>query len=316
MNRVCQILAIEKPVIQAPMLWITSPELVAAVSEAGGLGVLGFNAGTDVRRDTPEETAEDMRRAIRRTKELTDKPFGIDIVPASTDDAGFSAGVVDIMREEGVDIIVLAGASFEENDVVPLKEAGFTIIARQLNPTQRDAKRLEQMGVDIIVATGCDEGGCMPSGSTGTMAMVALLADAVEIPVLAAGGIINERFARASAILGAEGAFAGTRFILSEECRAAEATKQALLTTPQDDYVTFTQWGGTSKWRSVPNKVACAAVEANRAGNLDPDQGDYCASELWGKPDAGVNSGSSVTALIRSIEPCATIVEELARGYE
>jgi enoyl-[acyl-carrier protein] reductase II len=280
MNRVCEVLGINKPVVQAPMLWITSPELVAAVSNAGGLGVLGFNAGTTVRRDTAEETAADMRDAIRRTKELTDKPFGIDIVPASADAGGYSTGIVDVMREENVKIMVLAGESFEESDVVPFKEEGFTIIARQLNPTIRDAKRLEAWGVDIIVATGCDEGGCMPCGSTGTMAQVALLSDAVSIPVLAAGGIINEKFARASAILGAEGAFAGTRFTLSKECRAAEATKQNLLETPQDDFVVFTQWDGTSKWRSTPNPVVLAAAEANRQGNRrkDPCERRYCLS--------------------------------------
>ena len=316
MNRVCEILGITKPVVQAPMLWITSPELVAAVSNAGGLGVLGFNAGTDVRRDTAEETAADMRAAVRRTKELTDRSFGIDIVPASADAAGFSTGILDIMRDEDVKVIVLAGESFVESDVVPLKEEGFTIIARQLNPTIKDAKQLEAWGVDIIVATGCDEGGCMPCGSTGTMMQVALLADAVTIPVLAAGGIINEKFARASAILGAEGAFAGTRFILSTECRAAEATKRNLLETPQDDFVIFTQWGGTSKWRSTPNPVVLAAAEANKQGNLDPAQGSYYLSELKGQIDAGVNSGSSVTSLIRSIDSCADIVADLARGYE
>ena len=169
------------------------------MSNAGGLGVPGFNSGTDVRRDAAEETAEDMRSAIHRTKELTDKPFGIDIVPGSADAGGFSTGIVDIMREEGVKIMVLAGESFEEEDVVPFKQEGFTIIARQLNPTIKDAIQLEAWGVDIIVATDCDEGGCMPSGSTGTMAEVALLADAVSVPVLAAGGIITTRSSPAQA---------------------------------------------------------------------------------------------------------------------
>jgi enoyl-[acyl-carrier protein] reductase II len=114
----------------------------------------------------------------------------------------------------------------------------------------------------------------------------------------------------------AEGAFAGTRFILSKECRAADATKQNLLDTPQDDYVVFTQWGGISKWRSTPNPVVLAAVEANKAGDLDPAQGSYYESELKGNLDAGVNSGSSVTSLIRSIDSCADIVADLARGYE
>ena len=104
--------------------------------------------------------------------------------------------------------------------------------------------------------------------------MVALLADAVGVPVLAAGGIINERFARASAVLGAEGAFAGTRFILSQECRAAEATKRDLLETPADDLVTITVWGGGGRWRTTPTAKAVAAAAANAAGDLNPDAGD------------------------------------------
>jgi len=316
MNRVCEVLGIEKPVVQAPMLWLTSAELVAAVSEAGGLGVLGVGAGSTEPENSREATNEAFRRAVHRVKELTDKPFGVNLMTAASDPKGHNADTIAIMKEEGVAAVVLVGDVFEDDEIAALKSGGFKVIARQLNPTVAGARRLQKLGADIVVATGCDEGGVMPAGATGTMAMVALISDAVDIPVLAAGGIVNERFARASAVLGAEGAFVGTRFILSRECRAAEATKHDLLETPADDMVTITVWGGGGRWRTTPTKVAVAAAEANAAGDLNPDQGDYRKSELLGELDCGINSASSVVSLVKSIDSCADIVEELARGYE
>lgn len=316
MNRVCEILGIEKPVIQAPMNWITSKELVGAVSNAGGLGVFGFGGGSDAKRATHEETNADFRAALRKTRELTNRPFGVTVLTAGSDRRGYRDETLRIMREEDVRIVVLVGNVFEEGDVKPLKDDGFTVIARQLEPSIEGARRLEQLGADIVVATGCDEGGVMPTCATGTMAQVALMSDAVNVPVLAAGGIINGRFARAACVLGAEGAFVGTRFILSKECRAAQAAKDALLATPQDDYVVITVRGGTGRWRSTPTACVVAAAAENRAGNFSPDQGDYYASEMLGELSKGVNTGNSVTSLIRSIDSCANIVEEIARGFE
>lgn len=316
MNRVCEVLGIEKPVVQAPMLWLTSPELAAAVSNAGGLGTLGVGAGTMEPLPTREENDEAFRQAIRRTKELTAKPFGINLMTAASDPKNHNTQTIAALKEEGIDIVVLVGDIFGEDEIASLKADGFKVVARQLNPTIEGAKRLEALGADVIVATGCDEGGVMPAGSTGTMAMVALMAEAVNIPVLAAGGIVNGKFAKASAVLGAEGAFAGTRFILSEECRAAMATKQNLLDTPQDAFVTITVWGGGGRWRTTPTAKAVQAAQENLAGNLNPDQGDYRLSELMGQLDDGINSASSVVSLVESIDPCADIVAELARGYE
>lgn len=316
MNRVCEVLGIEKPVIQAPMNWITCPELAAAVSNAGGLGILATGAGSPYKRANHEETKADFRGAIRRTKELTDKPFGILVLATASDRAGYRDDNIKIAAEEGVPAIVVVGNVFEDYDIKPLKEAGFTVIGRQLEPTIAGAKRLEELGADIVVATGCDEGGVMPVGSTGTMAMTALIADAVDVPVLAAGGIINETFARAAAIVGAEGAYVGTRFILTPECRASNETKQALLDTPQDDFLTITVRGGKGKWRSTPGRVVIEAYEANLRGDVSPNQGDYFASYMLGKLDEGVNAGSSAISLVKEIVPAADIVAEIARGFE
>ena len=313
-NRVCEILGIEKPVVQAPMTWITSPELAAAVSNAGGLGVLGFNAGFEAGKATPEETAEEMRTVIRRTKELTDKPFGMNVMTAPTDGAGFSKATIQVCKEEGVPVLVAIG-TLDAEQIKAWKEADFKVIYRDMYPTVASAKAAEAAGVDILVATGCDEGGGMPTEATGTMVKTALFADAVSIPVLAAGGIVNEAMARASACVGAEGAYAGTRFILSKECRAAQSTKEDILATGADDLIVLTEADGYLKWRCTPHKEAKEAVAENQRGNLKPATGSFFAGMLKGDMEAGINTVSSAASLIRSIDSCAEIVDELSRGY-
>lgn len=314
MNRVCEILGIAKPVVQAPMTWITSPELAAAVSNAGGLGILGFNAGFEEGKATPEETAEEMRKVVRRTKELTDKPFGMNVMTSAFDGAGFSRATIEMCREEGVPVLAAIGA-IDADQIREWKKAGFKVIYRDMYPTVASAKAAEAAGVDILVATGCDEGGGMPVEATGTMVKTALMAEAVSIPVLAAGGIVNEAMAKASACVGAEGAYAGTRFILSEECRAALATKEDILQTGADDLIVLTEAGGYMKWRSTPHKVAREAVEENRKGNMAPSTGSFFEGMLKGNLEAGINTVSSAASLIKSIDSCEVIVNELARGY-
>lgn len=315
MNRVCEILGIEKPIVQAPMTWITSANLVAAVSNAGGLGVLGFNADFEDGKATPEETAEEMRRVIRKTKELTDRPFGMNVTTTAFDGAGFSKATIKICKEEGVPVLVAIG-TLDVEQIKEWKEAGFKVIYRDMYPTVASAKAAEQAGVDVLVATGCDEGGGMPVEVTGTMVKTALLADAVKIPVLAAGGIVNKAMAKASACVGAEGAFVGTRFILSKECRAAQETKEDILRTGADDLIVLTEAEGTLKWRSTPHKVAKEATEANQRGDFKPSIGSFYTGMLKGDMEAGINSVSSAASLIKSIDSCQEIVDELARGYE
>ncbi len=315
MNRVCEILGITKPVIQAPMTWITSPGLVAAVSNAGGLGVLGFNAGFETGKATPQETAEEMRKMIRRTRELTDKPFGMNVMTSAFDGAGFSRATIEVCKEEGVPVLVAIGA-LDAEQVKAWKDAGFKIIYRDMTPTVASAKAAEAAGVDILVATGCDEGGGMPVEATGTMVKTALIAEAVNIPVLAAGGIVNGAMAKASACVGAEGAYVGTRFVLSKECRAAQATKEDILNTGADDLIVLTEADGYLKWRCTPHTVAKKAVEENAKGNLKPSTGSFYAGMLKGDLEAGINTVSSAAALIHSIDSCADIVDEIAKGYE
>ncbi|ORX79257.1 2-nitropropane dioxygenase-like enzyme [Anaeromyces robustus] len=313
-NRVCQILKIQKPVIQAPLAWITSPELVAAVSNAGGLGVLGVNGGLSKPLKTVSETKEAMRKSIRKIRELTDKPFAVNTFPKAIDPFGFSSAIIELCKEENVKNIVYVGPT-EQDNIRELKNEGFTLITRELNPTVRGAIKAEEAGADIIVATGCDEGGTMPSYSTGTTSIVSLLSEAVKVPILAAGGIVNEKMAKISALAGAEGAFAGTRFILSNECPASDITKKDILSTHPDDYLLYTILDGEARYRTTPHKIGRDGVEANKKGNFNPTTGSFYEGMLKGNLDAGVISVSCLAPLIKSIDPCKKIVEELARGY-
>lgn len=161
-NRVARILGIEKPVVQGPLSWLTDARLVAAVGNAGGLGVLGPNAGLTAATavSTPEATAEKMREEIRKTKQLTEKPFGVNLIPTAENDI-WTPAILPVIKEEGVKVVVYTGygdgslkpALFDE-----LKAAGITIIYRDINPTPENSRRAEQAGADIIVATGFDEG--------------------------------------------------------------------------------------------------------------------------------------------------------------
>lgn len=183
-NRICQILNIEKPVIQGPLSWLTDARLVAAVSNAGGLGVLGPNAGltAETAVSTPEETAEKMREEIRKTKRLTEKPFGVNLIPTPENDI-WTPPILQVIKEEGVRAVVYTG--YGEGALIPalfneLKEAGIAIIYRDINPTPENTRLAEAAGADIIVATGFDEGGTLPGTALGTFSIVPLIADAVE----------------------------------------------------------------------------------------------------------------------------------------
>lgn len=166
---------------------------MAAVGNAGGLGVLGPNAGLTAATavSTPEATAEKMREEIRKTKQLTEKPFGVNLIPTAENDI-WTPAILPVIKEEGVKVVVYTGygdgslkpALFDE-----LKAAGITIIYRDINPTPENSRRAEQAGADIIVATGFDEGGTLPGTALGTFTIVPLIVDAVQrVPVMAAGG--------------------------------------------------------------------------------------------------------------------------------
>lgn len=321
-NRICQILGIEKPVIQGPLSWLTDARLVAAVSNAGGLGVLGPNAGltAETAVSTPQETAAKMREEIRKTKALTEKPFGVNLIPTPENDV-WTPPILKVIKEEGVKVVVYTG--YGEGAVIPslfdeLKEAGIKIIFRDLNPTPENTRIAEAAGADIIVATGFDEGGTLPSKAMGTFSIVPLIADAVQnIPVLAAGGITDQRTARAAHALGAEGVFAGSVFISTIESRVPQSVKDKIITANGLDMLLFRTL--PDYYRSLPGKLAEKLVEMDKAGASNEELGKTMGGlrglrigMLEGNTDEGYISLGTGIGSIQSVKSVAEVVNELA----
>ncbi|ATZ94721.1 NAD(P)H-dependent flavin oxidoreductase [Dickeya fangzhongdai] len=321
-NRICQILGIEKPVIQGPLSWLTDARLVAAVSNAGGLGVLGPNAGltAETAVSTPEETAEKMREEIRKTKALTEKPFGVNLIPMPENDV-WTLPILQVIKEEGVRVVVYTG--YSEGSIIPglfdeLKDAGISIIYRDINPSPENTRLAEAAGADIIVATGFDEGGTLPGKALGTFSIVPLIADAVQhVPVLAAGGISDSRTARAAHALGASGVFAGSVFISTEESRVPQSVKDKIVDSDGLDMLLFrTQ---PAYYRSLPGKLAEKLVQMDKAGASNEELGKTMGGlrglrigMLEGNTDEGYISLGTGIGAIRGVKSVADVVNELA----
>lgn len=315
-NRVSKILGIRKPIIQGPLFWLTDAKLVAAVSNAGGLGVLGYNAGqTTVTRDI-DETVARMRREIAKVRALTDKPFGINYAASDEADDPFAQPMFDLIVAEHIPVVVFAG-TVAPGWFAKLHEQNIKIVYRALNPSARDAKQAEAAGADIIVATGFDEGGTVPDKVVGTFSIVPMIVDAVDrTPVIAAGGISDARTAKAAYALGAEGLYVGTAFMLSEESRLAENIKQQALGADADDLLLYRD--EPAFYRSLPgtmpNRLATMSEQgASRAEINTAHQGMHAMREgmLLGDLENGIASFGLGISLIHRIESVATIMQKL-----
>lgn len=275
-NRVSRILGIKYPIIQAPMMWITSAELVAAVSNAGGLGILGPNAGQNTSTNDPDEIAERLRREIIKTRKLTDKPFGVNISISQKELSKSNKAILKLLTEEKVNILAVVGEPNVEQ-IKALKQQGFIVIFREVSPTVAGAKAAEAAGADIICANGFDAGGFTPKNPIGTMVIVPLIVDAVNVPVLASGGIVDKRTVNASFALGAEGVYLGTRFIASVESPVSNKTKENMVKFNTDDMLLYRT--SYSYNRATPNKLAKELKEMETAGAASAEIDKKCMKE-------------------------------------
>ena len=208
--KVCDMLGIEYPIIQGGMAWVADADLAAAVSNAGGLGLIG--AG--------QMPGEFFLKEIKKAKQLTNKPFGVNVMLMSP----FVDEVMDIIIAERIPVVT-TGAGNPGKYVQRLKEIGskiFPVVA-----SVALAKRMERLGVDGIIAEGTESGGHV--GEIGTFALVPQVADAVSIPVIAAGGIADARGVVAAFALGAQGVQSGSVFVVAKECNAHANYKQAVI---------------------------------------------------------------------------------------
>lgn len=300
-TRLCELLEIEYPVIQGGMAWVATAELAAAVSEAGGLGLIAAGGAP----------AEVVRKEIKKARELTQKPFGVNVMLMSP----YADEVMQMITEEKPAVVV-TGAGTPGKYIEPLKKAGIKIMPVVASVAL--AKRLEKSGVDAIIAEGTEAGGHI--GELTTMVLVPQVADAVEIPVVAAGGIADARGMVAAFALGADGIQVGTKFICSEECIAHENYKNAVLRAKDRDAVVTGRSTGAPV-RALKNKLTKEYDRLEKEGASFEEiealgVGGLRKAFAEGDTDMGSLMAGQSAAMVKEIKPCADIIKELTDNKE
>ena len=295
-KELCQLLGIRYPIFQGGMAWISTAELVAAVSEAGGLGIIG--AG--------HADGQWVREQIREVKQRTDKPFGVNVMLLSV----YVEEIMQVVLEEGV-CLITTGAGNPGKYIEALKARGIRIFP--VVSSVALARRLERLGVDGVIAEGMESGGHV--GETTTMALVPQAADAIKLPVVAAGGIADGRGMAAAFALGASGVQMGTRFIAAEECPVHPAYQQAIIRAGDRDTIVTGQSTGHPV-RILRNRFARQLTEMEKQGVSREElekfgQGKYPAAALHGDMDGGSPMAGQVAGLIKQVEPAAEILKSI-----
>ena len=298
MNRITEMLGIKYPIIQGAMQDVAKAGLVAAVSNAGGLGVLASG------QDTPEQ----VREEIRKVQELTDKPFAVNLMFLNKK----VPEIVDVVIEEGVKIVT-TGAGTPKLYMPKLKEAGIKVMP--VIPNVKIAKKMEELGVDAVIAEGMESG-----GHIGTMTSQTLwpqVVDAVKIPVIAAGGIADNRGVKAAMAMGAEGVQCGTIFSISKESPVGDNWKKVIIESKDTSIgVIGTKMGVAS--RTVVNKKAkeLYGLEDKMTDKLKFNQlldEAYRKAVYQDDVENGIIFAGSVAGMIHESKSAAEIISDLMR---
>ena len=295
MNRVTALLGSQHPIIQGAMGVISNPELVAAVSESGGFGVLATVFAKD---------ADVVRQQVQETKKLTNQPFGANLQVMNP----LSIEFAEVLAQEGIGVVTLSGGS--PKSLIPLlHEKGIKAIP--VVPNVAIAKKVEAAGADALVAEGSESGGIQGFKGASTMVLVPAIADAVNIPVIAAGGIADSRGYKAALALGAEGVQIGTRFIAAKECIAHINYKNLVVdrTETGTDVLNL----GAFQVRTLRTPL----TEKMVSGELQPGEGlsGSGVEESWllGDLEAGTLPAGEVSGLIHSVLTVKEIMEDLLK---
>lgn len=294
-NRICKLLGIEYPIIQGGMAWIADASLAAAVSEAGGLGII-----------TGTAPIEWIRDEIRKAKKLTNKPFGVNIMLMSP----HADEVAKLVCDENVQVVT-TGAGSPGKYMEMWKEHGVKVIPVVASVAL--ARRMEKLGADAVVAEGTESGGHV--GQLTTMALVPQVVDAVKIPVLAAGGIGDGRGIVAGFALGAEGVQIGTRFLVAKECTVHQNYKNKVLKAKDiDTEVTGRSTGHPV--RVLRNKLAREFNKLEKEGAPVEDieklgEGALRKAVKDGDVDYGSVMAGQIAGLVNKEQTCKEIIDEL-----
>lgn len=295
-TRITELLGIKYPIIQGGMAWVAESTLAAAVSNAGGAGLIAGGAAP----------IDYLREQIRRAKSLTDKPFGVNIMLMSPNAEDLAQLIID----ENVKLVT-TGAGNPGKFMDAWKAAGIKVIP--VIPSVALAKRMERAGADAVIAEGTESGGHI--GEITTMCLVPQVADAVEIPVIAAGGIADGRGIAASFMLGAEGVQVGTAFLASEECKIHENYKKLVVDAKDTDSIVTGRFTG-HPCRGVKTRFAKNLLTFEREGG-SPEEfeqitlGSLRKAAVDGNIDEGSFLCGAIAGMVNEIRPCKDIVETM-----
>ncbi|MEW8995451.1 enoyl-[acyl-carrier-protein] reductase FabK [Clostridium sp.] len=298
---ICEALGIQYPIIQGAMAWIADSTLASSVSNAGGLGIIA--AGNN--------SPENVRLEIRRAKELTDKPFGVNIMLLSDN----ADEVAKIVCEEGVKVVT-TGAGNPGKYMDMWKNHNITVIP--VVASTGLAKRMERSGADMVIAEGCEAGGHI--GELTTMALLPQVVDAVKIPVIAAGGIGDSRGMLAALALGANGFQVGTRFLTANECNIHENYKKKVIESKDIDSIVTGRSTGHPV-RVLRNRLSREYSKLEKAGT-SPEEleklgvGGLRKAVIEGDIDNGSVMAGQIAGLIKKQESCEDIIKDFIEGTE
>lgn len=296
----CDLLGIEYPIIQGGMAWVSTAELVAAVSDAGGLGIIG--AG--------QMEAAILEEQIAKTRKLTAKPFGVNLMLLNPQ----ASELFDVILDYKVPVVT-TGAGNPGPYIDKLKEKNIKILP--VCPSVALAQRLEKLGVDAIVVEGMEAGGHI--GELTTMALVPQVADAVSVAVVAAGGIADGRGMAAALSLGAKGVQIGTRFICSTECTAHSDFKEKILQAKDRDTVVTGRATGHPV-RVIKNKLSREFDNLDKDGHVEEmeklGKGKLRLAVVEGDMKWGSLMAGQISGLVKEIKPVKEIIEEIIEGAE
>jgi enoyl-[acyl-carrier protein] reductase II len=292
-NRVTEMLGVDIPIVQAPMGWIARSQLASAVSNAGALGIIETSSGElDVIKDE-----------IRKMRDLTDKPFGVNIAQAFVRDPG----IVDFVIDQGIKFVTTSAGS-PVRYTAQLKEGGLTVF--HVVPTLHGALKAVDAGVDGLVVEGGEGGGFKNPRDVSTMVLLPLVRSKVDVPIIAAGGMLDGATMAAAFALGAEGIQMGTRMVSSAESPVHANWKQAIVDAAETDTIMLNRH----------TSPALRALRTDRTTSLEFDT-EHNAMELFGRAmdlyfggdmEAAVALGGHVAGRITEVRPVADIIRECA----
>lgn len=304
-TRITELFGIEKPILSGAMQWLAKAELVAAVSNAGGLGVMS---------SATFASAEDLREEIRRTRELTDKPFAVNLTLMPSLAPPDYPAYVRVCGEEGIKIMETSGRLPDK--LMPLMKSYGMLVVHKCTCVKH-AVKAQSIGCDAVIIDGFDAAGHVGENDIGTMSLCPAAVDALDIPVICAGGVGDGRGLAAALMLGAEGVTVGTRFFLSEEAPAVPAFKEAIAANVTENDTILVLRRFTNTTRVLNNGLAVKVKELEDSGAGIEEIGPLASGRRLkkafdtGNLEDGVLTIGQISGIIHDVRPVAEIMDRM-----